>query len=88
MKQTNYRRDDIADALETKRMILHQLEKIEVNLWTDDIEAAIQRTADMHLALVKLTRMQSSKRVENICSLLNAHNYGVQIINFKRKKAD
>ena len=88
MKLENYKRDDITDALEIKKLILHQLEQIEMNVWTDDIDTAIQRTVDMHLMFVNHTRMQSSKRIENICNVLKMHNIGVQIINSKHKKAD
>ena len=88
MKLENYKRDDITDALEIKRMILHQLEQIEMTVWTDDVDASIQRTVDMHLMFVNLTRLQSSKRLEDAFRKAGMNGIHVSLINFGHKKAD
>lgn len=87
MKLENYRREDITDVIEIKKLAMHQLQQIEMGMWTDDIDKAIQLTVDMHMQLVKLTRLQSSKRLENAFNQLYWHNTGAQIIS-KHKKAD
>ncbi|MEK5038822.1 hypothetical protein [Sporosarcina sp. FSL K6-3457] len=88
MKLENYKRDDISDVLEIKRMILHQLESIETNLWTDNVDEALKRTVDMHLSLVSLTRLQSSKRLEDAFRKAGMNGIHVSLINFGHKKTD
>lgn len=83
-----YKHDDLSDEIEIKKMAIHQLEQIEMNIWTDNIDEAFKRTVDMHLLLVNLTRKQSAKRIENVVNQLKLHNAGFHIINFGHKKAD
>lgn len=91
MKKQNYRLQDISTAMESRKAVLHQLEQIEMNLWTDNVDEAIKRTADMHLSLVKLSQMQSVKRVEDkfnqLYQVLNANGINAQIV-YRHKKAD
>lgn len=92
MKLENYRKQDIEESIETRREALHHLMEVEKHLWTDDIEEAIKRTVDMHLALVKLSRMQSVKCTEDkfnrLYKHLNAHGIHVQMIHFRQEKTD
>lgn len=84
----SYRRQDLPIAIEEKKKALHQIEQIEMHLWTDNIDEAIKRTVDLHLALINLNRLQSSKRLEELFSQMDAKGVQVRIINFKHKKTD
>lgn len=92
MKQQNYRVRDIPESLELRRSILSSLYKVESNLWSDDLETASKQIVEMHLQLVKLSRLQSVKRLENkfdqLYKLSNAHGLRIDIIKFEHKKAD
>lgn len=91
MKQQNYREKDDVEVSELRRTALKQLDNIEKDLWTDDIDTAIECTVAMHLTLVKLSQLKSVKRVEDkfnqLYQVLNANGINAQII-FRHKKTD
>lgn len=93
MRKVNYREEDFPIAIEEKKKVMHQIEHIEMNFWTDNIEEAMKRTADMYMSLANLNRMQSSKRMESkinqLYAVLNAQGIQIEIIPiFRRKKTD
>ncbi|WP_438312317.1 hypothetical protein [Sporosarcina sp. FA9] len=90
----HYKTENLPEAIEENKKVMHQLEHIEMNFWTSNVDEAIKRTVDLHLALVKLSRMQSAKRMENAFNALNdglvASGIRIQMIqpSFRHKKTD
>lgn len=92
MKLTNYRREDIETVVEAKKMVLHQLEVIEICNWTDDIEEAIIRTETALSLFQEIRRMKLEKslgtKVDILAARLIAQGINAQAMRFTHKKAD
>lgn len=92
MKLTNYRREDVETVVEAKKMVLHQLEAIEICNWTDDIEDAIIRTETMLSLLQEVRRMKLENslgtKLDILAARLIAQGINAQSMQFKHKKAD
>lgn len=92
MKLENYKRTDLEDALDMKRMALHQIEQIEKCIWTDDVDQAAVRAFNLYETMKKLGDMKQAKREEeNFSFLLNklmASGVHASIIHFEHKKTD
>lgn len=87
-----YRTEDIVEVMEMRREVLHQLEQVEMNIWTDNLPEASSRMLDMHNTIAKIHDLKMKKTHENamnqLFKSLNANGIHVQMVNFKRKKTD
>lgn len=92
MKLSNYRREDVEAVVEAKKMILHQIEAIEICNWMDDIEEAIIRTETMLSLLQEVRRMKLEKslgsKMDVLAGRLIAQGINAQAMIFTHKKAD
>lgn len=92
MKLENYRRADVETVIELKKMVLHQIEAIEICNWTDDIEEAIIRTETMLSLLQEIRRMKLEKslgtKLDILAARLIAQGINAQAMQFPHKKAD
>lgn len=92
MKLENYRRSDVEAVVELKKMVLHQLDAIEICNWTDDIDEAVIRT-ETTLALFKEVRRMKIEnnigtKVDALVARLIAQGVNAQAMQFTTKKAD
>lgn len=92
MKLANYFSTDIEEAIEIKKMIEIQIEKIKRCNWTDEIEEALIRTDDLKNSLSKLREMKIERVLNDGTNLLvaklKAQGINAQALKVTHKKAD
>ena len=92
MRLEDYKSSDIEDVLERKGMALHQLEAIERCIWTDNMNEACARIANLHESMQKVRVMKNEKTDEkNFSFLMNklmAAGVHSTVIHFEHKKTD
>jgi len=90
MKLQDYKKEDVAEMMELKKLVLHQNEKIEMNLWSDSIDEAIARTLNQYQTLQKLRVMKSAKeyeeKLQSLCNELKRKGVTFQTIPYCRHK--
>ncbi|GKV70236.1 hypothetical protein NCCP2716_27340 [Sporosarcina sp. NCCP-2716] len=92
MKLANYRRSDIEQAIELKKMIQHQISTIEMCNWTDQLEEAILRTENVLQNLQLLRQMKMEKVLDNrenmMVAKLKSQGVNAMAFRFTHKKTD
>ncbi|MEK3935974.1 hypothetical protein MKY41_11655 [Sporosarcina sp. FSL W7-1349] len=92
MKLENYKRTDIEDVLDMKRMSLHQIEQIEKCLWLDEIDQGMVRAYNLFQTLSRIRDLKVSKKKGSGMTLLinklNEDGVACCSIKFEHKKTD
>ncbi|BAQ11350.1 hypothetical protein OXB_2879 [Bacillus sp. OxB-1] len=92
MKLENYRKEDIEEVIELKKMAQHQINKVELHNWTDDIDKAINRTLALYQLFSKIRSLKNAqsdeRKMEFLAAKLAMGGIQVQSIHFGHKKTD
>lgn len=84
MKRELFSNEDYRHALREHSCVVDCLKEIEVTLQVGDLEKALERTVDMHISLIELSRMaknqQSNKRLEAIAKELRRRGIQAGVI--------
>lgn len=84
MKLENYRAEDIYEVIERKNLIVHQMDKLDVNFWTDDIQKMKSSIVDLYVGICELEKLQTRKKSEDLVAFLNEAGFDVKILGIRK----
>ncbi|PIC65370.1 hypothetical protein CSV79_01750 [Sporosarcina sp. P13] len=90
MNLEDYKTEDIEMVLEMKKAALNQIEGIEKAIWTDDINKATARIAQLYQTMQKVRVMKNRKHDEANLRFVEQEfkKRGIDISIVRIKKAD
>lgn len=84
MKLENYRSKDIYEVIERKNLMVHQMDKLDANFWTDDIQKAKQNIVDLYKGICELERLQARKKLEDLVGEFEVLGVDVKILGIRK----
>lgn len=84
MKLENYRSEDVYEMIERKNLMVHQLDKLDLHFWSDDVQKAKRSIVDIYEGICELEKLQTRKALEDLVTGLNELGIEARILGIRK----